>query len=59
MAETKAKKLRVYKFASEINISAEQLIEFLQKKGHTVKTIQSILSEEMINDINDHFKKVT
>jgi translation initiation factor IF-2 len=57
MSETKEKKLRVYKLASEINISAEQLVEFLQKKGHVVKTIQSILSEEMLNDINDHFKK--
>ncbi|MFO7448451.1 MAG: translation initiation factor IF-2 [Ignavibacteriaceae bacterium] len=57
MSETKEKKLRIYKFASEINISAEQLVEFLQKKGHKVKTIQSILNNDMINDINDHFKK--
>jgi len=57
MSEAKEKKLRVYKLASEINISAEQLVEFLQKKGHVVKTIQSILSEEMITDIANHFKK--
>src|ERR1035437_456478 len=55
--ETKSKKLRVYKLASEINISAEQLLEFLQKKGHVVKSIQSILTEDMIVEINNHFKK--
>jgi len=55
--ETKSKKQRVYKLASEINISAEQLVEFLLKKGHQVKSIQSILTDEMITDINNHFKK--
>jgi translation initiation factor IF-2 len=55
--ETKSKKQRVYKLASEINISAEQLVEFLLKKGHQVKSIQSILSDDMITDINNHFKK--
>ncbi|MDR3668271.1 MAG: translation initiation factor IF-2 [Ignavibacteriaceae bacterium] len=55
--ETKSKKLRIYKFASEINISAEQLVEFLQKKGHVVKSIQSILTDDMITEINNHFKK--
>lgn len=57
MSEVKEKKLRVVKLASEINISAEQLVEFLLGKGHTVKGINSILNDEMINDINDHFKK--
>ncbi len=57
MSETKSKKLRVYKLASEYNLSAENLVEFLQKKGHEVKSHMSILTDEMINDINDHFKK--
>ncbi len=57
MAETKSKKLRVYKLASEINLSAENLIEFLRKKGHDVKSHMSMLTDEMITDINDHFKK--
>jgi len=57
MPETKSKKLRVYKLASEYNLSAEQLIEFLQKKGYIVKSHMSMLTEEMISDINDHFKK--
>ena len=57
MPETKRKKLRVYKLASEYNLSAENLVEFLQKKGHDVKSHMSMLTEEMINDINDHYKK--
>lgn len=57
MSETKPKKLRVYKLASEYNLSAENLLEFLQKKGHEVKSHMSMLNEEMINEINDHFKK--
>ena len=32
MPEAKTKKVRVYKLASEYNLSAENLIEFLQKK---------------------------
>ncbi len=57
MAETKEKKLRVYKLASEYNLAAENILEFLQKKGHDVKSHMSILSDEMITDINNHFKK--
>ncbi len=57
MAETKSKKLRVYKLASEYNLSAENLLEFLQKKGHEVKSHMSILSDDMITDIQEHFKK--
>jgi translation initiation factor IF-2 len=57
MAETKEKKLRVYKLASEYNLAAENILEFLQKKGHDVKSHMSILSDEMILDINNHFKK--
>ena len=57
MPETKTKKVRVYKLASEYNLSAENLIEFLQKKGHDVKSHMSMLSDEMITDINAHFKK--
>lgn len=57
MAEKKATKIRLYKYAAEINLSSENLIEFLKKKGHEVKGIQSILTEEMIADVNAHFKK--
>ncbi len=57
MSETKTKKVRVYKLASEYNLSAENLVEFLVKKGHDVKSHMSILDDEMIKEINDHFKK--
>ena len=57
MSETKTKKVRVYKLASEYNLSAENLVEFLVKKGHDVKSHMSILNEDMIKEINDHFKK--
>ncbi len=58
MAETKQKKIRIYKLASEYNLSAENLVEFLKGKGYKkVKTIQSLLTDEMIEDIREHFKK--
>lgn len=57
MSETKSPKIRLYKFAAEINLSSENLIEFLKTKGHDVKSHQSILTEEMVIEINAHFKK--
>ncbi len=55
--ETKTKKLRLYKFASEYNLSTDTLMEFLQKKGYDAKTHMSLLTDEMLADINIHFKK--
>lgn len=57
MSETKAPKIRLYKYAAEINLSSENLIDFLKSKGYEIKSHQSILSEEMINAVNAHFKK--
>ncbi|AFH48351.1 Translation initiation factor 2 [Ignavibacterium album JCM 16511] len=57
MAEEKAKKIRIHKLASEINLSTEVLIDFLRKKGHEIKSIQSIVTDEMLHDIQSHFKK--
>lgn len=57
MSETKAPKIRLYKYAAEINLSSENLIEFLRKKGYEIKSHQSTLTEEMINEINAFFKK--
>ncbi len=57
MAEAKSKKVRVYKLASEYNLSAEQLIEFLKKKGHEIKSHMSLVTDDMLKDIQDHFKK--
>jgi len=57
MSETKVKKQKLYKFASEYNLSAENLMEFLKKKGFEVKSIMSVLSDEMLSEIQSHFKK--
>ncbi len=57
MSETKEKKIRIYKFASEYNLSTEALMEFLSEKGYAIKSHMSLLTDEMIADINTHFKK--
>jgi translation initiation factor IF-2 len=57
MAETKSKKVRIYKLASEYNLSAESIVGFLLEKGHRVKSHMSSLTEEMIVDIHEYFKK--
>ena len=57
MPEAKTKKPRVYKIATEYNLSAENLVEFLRSKGHKVKSHMSMLDDEMLKEINDHFKK--
>lgn len=55
--DVKSKKLRIYKFAAEYNLSADMLVEFLQKKGYEVKSHMSPLSDEMMADIANHYKK--
>ena len=57
MAETKEKKIRIYKLATEYNLSADSLVEFLNSKGFKVKNHMSQLDEEMISAINAHYKK--
>jgi translation initiation factor IF-2 len=57
MSEKKSTKVRLYKFAAEINLSSENLISFLKTKGYEVKSIQSILTDEMVAEVNAHFKK--
>lgn len=57
MADTKEKKIRVYKLATEYNLSAETLVEFLNSKGFKVKNHMSLLDDEMIEAINQHYKK--
>lgn len=58
MPETaKEKKLRLYKFASEYNLSTDSLMEFLHKKGYEVKSHMALLTDEMLADIKSHFKK--
>jgi len=57
MTEAKSKKIRIYKLASEYNLSAEAIVEFLQKKSFDVKNHMSLLTEEMITEVSNHFKK--
>ncbi len=57
MEEDKSKKIRIYKLAAEYNLAADFIVEFLKKKGYTVKTHMTIVSDEMMTDIQNHFKK--
>jgi len=57
MAETKEKKIRIYKLATEHNLSAESLVEFLKSKGFKVKNHMSLLDNDMIEAINANYKK--
>src|SRR5947207_12212793 len=59
----KAKKVTVRTLATELNISHDTLIEFLNKKGYTaVKTIMSKIDEEALDLVMKQFgreKEVT
>ncbi len=57
MAETVEKKKKLYKVATELNLSHETVLEFLRKKGHEVKSHMSSLDADMMRDILVHFKK--
>ncbi|MBM2845691.1 MAG: infB [Bacteroidetes bacterium] len=57
MAETVEKKKKIYKLATELNLSHETLIEFLRKKGHEVKSHMSSVDDDMMRDVLVHFKK--
>jgi translation initiation factor IF-2 len=58
MPETaKEKKLRLYKFAAEYNLSTDSLVELLQKKGYDVKSHMALLTDEMVTEIKSFFKK--
>ena len=57
MADTKEKKIRLYKLATEYNLSAESLVEFLKTKGFKVKNHMTQLEDDMITAINAHYKK--
>jgi translation initiation factor IF-2 len=57
MSETVEKKKKIYKLATELNISHETLMEFLRKKGHEVKSHMSTVDDDMMRDVLVHFKK--
>lgn len=56
MAEA-AKKGKIYKLATELNLSSETIIDFLKKKGFDVKSHMSAVSDDMMRAIMSHFKK--
>jgi translation initiation factor IF-2 len=53
----KTKKIRIYKFASMYNLSTESILEFLKTKDYKVKSHMSPLTEEMVEEVKEHFKK--
>ncbi len=55
MAETK--KIKIYKLATELNLSSDTIIEFLHKKGFDVKSHMSVVTDDMMSAIMSHFKK--
>lgn len=57
MAETAEKKKKIYRLATELNLSHETLVEFLRKKGHNVKGHMSAVDDDMMRDILSHFKR--
>jgi translation initiation factor IF-2 len=57
MPESAAKRVKIYKLATELNLSSETLIEFLHKKGFEVKSHMSLVTAEMLSAVLAHFKK--
>ena len=57
MAEGSGKKKLVTKVASEIQISADQIVEFLKSKGHDKIRKTSSIDEQMYSELAAHFKK--
>lgn len=57
MSETKEKKIRISKVASEYNLSSDLLIEFLKKKGFEARSINTPVTDEMMEAIEQQFKK--
>ncbi|MBF8294388.1 MAG: infB [Bacteroidetes bacterium] len=57
MPETAVKKIKIYKLATELNLSSETLIEFLHKKGFEVKSHMSSVDDDMLAAVMGHFKK--
>ncbi len=53
----KKKKIRLYKFAAEYNLSTDKLLEFLVDKGFEIKSHMALLTDDMLEAIEDRFKK--
>jgi translation initiation factor IF-2 len=57
MTEKTDKKKKIYQLAKELNLSSDTLTAFLAKKGFEVKSVMSIVTDEMSTLIMSHFKK--
>ncbi|HEY9166909.1 MAG TPA: translation initiation factor IF-2 [Candidatus Kryptonia bacterium] len=57
MAESTAKKKLVTKVASEFQVSADQIVDFLKSKGHDKVKRTSSVDEKMYTEVAAHFKK--
>ncbi len=54
---TKKKKLRVFQAAKELHVSIESIIDFLKTQKYSVKSQMSVISDEMLADLNKKFGK--
>jgi len=53
-----AKKIRLFKIASEINIGKDAIVEYLQSKGFSIENKPtSFLTEDMLDTVYDKFKR--
>lgn len=57
MTEKTDIKKKIYQLAKELNLSSDTLTAFLSKKGFEVKSVMSIVTDEMSTLIMSHFKK--
>jgi translation initiation factor IF-2 len=57
MTEKAEQKKKIYKISTELNIGSDEIIEFLRKKGHEVKSHMSTVDSEMLAKIMNHFRK--
>lgn len=57
MTEATEKKIKIFNLAKELNLASGTIIEFLTKKGYTIKGPMSVVENDMMKDIMAHFKK--
>lgn len=49
------KKIRLFKFATEIDINIADIIKILKAKGYDLKSHMSMLTKEMLNEISQQY----
>ena len=47
MTEATEKKIKIFKLATELNLASGTIIEFLTKKGYTIKGPMSVVESDM------------